>query len=251
MSEKYIICDNCGTRCDINDVYCKKCSHNISDSSFIDESARVIDGIENEELKKYIGKNAKYYMNCFSKTKKKWFIQFNLWAFIFGANWFFYRKMRKIAITYVVGITLFGCLLTFVCALVFMPDLNRYVAAKEAKDEFYADYLKGEVEIFQDYRYTPEYKKLVVEVQEARKKVELVEMLITIPVLIVDILFRLSANSLYKQHITKKYYYTVGGTSLSSAIWGYILMDILSGVIRLLFYLIPAVLFISGVIKLL
>ncbi len=252
MSDKYIICDNCGARCDIDDMYCKTCSHNILSSSVVDESARVIDGIEDEELEKYIGKHAKYYMNCFSRTKKKWFIQFNLWAFVFGANWFFYRKMRKIAVTYVVAVTLFGCLLTLICALAFMPDLLRYSEAKEAYDEYLVAYSNGEVEMFsEDFGgYDPDYKIIRDELHDSEKTVKWVDRLITIPVLIVDILFRLSANSVYKQYITKKYYCTVGGTSLSSAIWGSILMNILRRVIQVLFYLIPVVLFVTEVVKL-
>ncbi len=252
MSDKYIVCDNCGARCEVGDTYCKTCSQNILSSSFVDESARVIDGIDDEELEKYIGKKAKYYMNCFSRTKKKWFIQFNLWAFVFGANWFLYRKMRKIAVTYVVSITLFSCLLTLICALAFMPDLLRYSEAKEAYDEYLVAYQNGEVEMFAEGPdlYDPDYKKIRDEKYESEKTVKWVDRLIAIPVLIVDILFRLSANAVYKQYITKKYYCTVGGTSLSSAIWGSILLNILRSVIQALFYLIPVVLFITEIVKL-
>ena len=63
MNENKKECDYCGALCDINDTYCKKCSHNfINDTNStknITESA--IDEFENNDVKRFIGKNADYY----------------------------------------------------------------------------------------------------------------------------------------------------------------------------------------------
>ena len=67
MDNKFIVCNNCGAKCDIDDTYCKVCSHTLSHSNYLDE--QIIDGIENSELKSYIGKNSDYYVKKFAKKK--------------------------------------------------------------------------------------------------------------------------------------------------------------------------------------
>ena len=95
MNDKFVFCDNCGTKCNIGDTYCKSCSHTLSHLDYLDD--QIIDGMDNLELKNRIGKNADYYINKFAKSKKKWFIQLNFAALLFGPTWFFYRKMNKIS----------------------------------------------------------------------------------------------------------------------------------------------------------
>ena len=60
MNDKFVVCDNCGSKCNIDDAYCKSCSHTLSHSNYLYE--QIIDGIENSELKSYIGKNSDYYV---------------------------------------------------------------------------------------------------------------------------------------------------------------------------------------------
>lgn len=228
MNDKFIVCDNCGAKCDIDDTYCKACSHTLSHLDYLYD--QIIDGIENSELKNYIGKNSDYYIKKFAKKKSKWFIQLNFAALLFGLAWFFYRKMYKFAIVYAAILILLSSLLTLVLPTVFKADVERYYGAKET----YSDYINsgGEVYLYEEPPYStvvigkhPTFQKIRDNLNDAQNKIRLIEFLITVPVFIINILFGLFANSIYKNHITLNICSNNNGVSIKSAIGGLILVN--------------------------
>ena len=244
MNEKFIVCDNCGAKCDIADTYCKSCSHSLSHSDCWD--VPIIDGIENSELKNRIGKNANYYISKFAKSKKKWFFQLNFAALLFGPTWFFYRKMNKIAIIYAAVLILFSSLLTLVLPTVFKDDVERYYVAKQT----YSDYINsgGEVNLYKEPPYStvvigthPTYQKIRDNLDDCQNKIRLINYLITAPVLIVNVIFRLFANAIYKNHIVLSIHSDNTGVSMKNAIGGLVVVNVVIGVISLLLNQISAV----------
>ncbi len=242
MEDKFVICDNCGTKCDANAKFCKVCSSTLADATV----QPVIPGIEDAKLFHYIGKNANHYMEKFAKKKGKWFIQINFAALLFGPTWFFYRKMRKIAILYAAILLLSNVLLSVVLPVAFHGDVERYFAAREA----YSDYINSgrECYIYKDPPYSsyikdlhPDYREVRDELAQAQSRIRLVNWLITIPVLIVNILVRLFANSIYKNHITQNISDTPAGVSMKSALLGWLAVTAATYVAAFLLSLIPHV----------
>jgi len=130
MSDNFIICDNCGTKCNVGDTFCKVCFQSLAGSDHLGNQA--IDGIENAELEKFIGKNADYYIKKFAGNKDKLFVQLNVAALLFGPTWFFYRKMRKFAAMYAAVLILLSSLLSLALPMVFKTDVEEYYVAREA-----------------------------------------------------------------------------------------------------------------------
>ena len=237
MNEKFIVCDNCGTKCNIDDTFCKFCSHTLSYSDYLDD--QIIDGIENSELKSYIGNYSGYYVKKFAKKKCKWFIQLNFAALLFGPTWFFYRKMYKIAMIYVAVLILLSSLLSLVLPTVFKTDVERYYVAKET----YSNYINsgGEVLLYKEPPYStvpigihPTYRKIQENLHAAQNKLRLIEFLITAPVFVINILFRLFANSIYKNYITTNIHSNNNGVSMKSAIGGLVLANLIMFFVSLL-----------------
>lgn len=244
MDNKFIVCDNCGAKSDIDDTYCKVCSHTLSHTNYWDE--QIIDGIENSELKNYIGKNSDYYLKKFAKPKKKWFLQLNFAALLFGPTWFFYRKMNKIAIIYAAILILLSSLLTLVLPTVFKADVEGYYTAKQS----YTDYHNSgkETHVFKDPPYStvligkhPDYQKIYDDLDDAQNRIRLIEFLITAPVFIINVLFRLFANSIYKNHIPLNIHSNNNGVSMKNAIGGHVLVNLIMFVISLLLNQISAI----------
>lgn len=243
MNNDYIVCNNCGAKCNMHDVYCKSCSHKLSSSDNVEK--QIVDGIDNTELRSFIGNNADYYTEKFAKKNSKWFVQLNFAALFFGPTWFFYRKMSKIAIVYVAILILSSSLLTLLLPIVFKEDVEQYHAANEA----YNEYIDSGGEIFldmEDHDYVvgiihPTYERISDELEAAEKRISFIEFLINAPVLLINILIRFFANSIYKYHITLNIHSNNGGVSMKNAIIGYILMYITMMIVYLLLNQIPIV----------
>lgn len=241
MNNKFVVCDNCGTKCDVNDTYCKVCSQTLTCSD-----NQIIDGIENAELKNYIGKNADYYIEKFAGNKGKLFVQLNIAALLFGPTWFFYRKMNKIAIIYAAILILLSSFLTLLLPTVFKADVERYYVAKET----YTNYINsgGEVNLYKEPPYStvvigthPTFQKIRDELDAEQDKIRWMEFLIAAPVFVINIAIRLLANAIYKKHITENIHVNNNGVSMKSAIGGLVLVNLIMFVISLLINLIPAV----------
>ncbi len=241
MSNKFIVCDNCGTKCNLDDTYCKVCSQTLTRSD-----NQIIDGIENAELKNYIGKNADYYIEKFTGNKGKLFVQFNIAALLFGPTWFFYRKMYKFAAIYAAILILLSSLLSLIIPMVSKSDVERYYVAKET----YTNYLNsgGEVNLYKEPPYStvpigihPTFQKIRDDLDAAQNKIRWMEFWIAAPVFVINILFRLFANAIYKKHITENIHANNNGVSMKSAIGGLVLVNLIMFVISLLLNQVSAV----------
>lgn len=242
MDNQYIICDNCGTKCNSDDKYCKICSYMLSNC--VNEP--IINGIEDEKLKNYIQKGSDYYLKKFATKKGKWFIQLNFAALLFGPTWFFYRKMHKIAIAYAAILILLSSLLSVVLPVVFKADVDKYYSAKET----YSNYINsgGEMYLYKEPPYStyiiglhPAYEKIRDDLKDAQNKIRLIEFLINAPVFVVNILFRLFANSIYKNHIITNIHSNKNGASMKSAIGGAVAVNLVTWIISALLLQIPII----------
>jgi len=244
MSDNFIICDNCGTKCNVGDTFCKVCFQSLAGSDHLGNQA--IDGIENAELEKFIGKNADYYIKKFAGNKDKLFVQLNVAALLFGPTWFFYRKMRKFAAMYAAVLILLSSLLSLALPMVFKTDVEEYYVAREA----YINYINsgGQVNLYKDPPYStvpigihPTFQKIRDDLDAAQNKIRLIEFFVAAPVFVINIAIRLFANAIYKRHIAENIHSNNNGVSMKSAIGGLPLVNLIMFVISLLINQIPVV----------
>ena len=113
--------------------------------------------------------------------------------------------MYKIAMIYAAILILLSSLLSLVLPTVFKADVERYYVAKET----YSNYINsgGEVNLYKEPPYSmvvigthPTYQKIRDNLDAAQNKIRLIDFLITAPVFVINILFRLFANSIYKNY---------------------------------------------------
>ena len=79
------------------------------------------------------------------------------------------------------------------------------------------------------------------ELDDAQNKIRLIEFLITAPVFIINVLFRLFANSIYRNHIPLNIHSNNNGVSMKNAIGGLVLVNLIMFVISLLLNQISAI----------
>ena len=234
MDNKFIVCDNCGAKCSAGDTYCKKCHYTFP----IVSNEPAIEGIDNEQLENYIDWHSEYYVKKFAKTKSKWFIQLNFAALLFGPTWFFFRKMYKVALIYVAILVLMPLVSILTFCTVFSADIDGYFAAKQA----YNDYTETYWDTY-DFgeEHSPQYIKLSKELSAAKDKLKLIYFVGSVPVFIINILFRLFGNAFYKNHIILNIDEGKGGTSAKWAIWSLVIANVVSTILSILINLIPSV----------
>ncbi len=232
------ICDNCGAECNIRDTYCKKCSNPFPVTSMVPEDT-IIDGLDNIEAHQFIDKNAGYYLGKFEKSNgKKWFVQLNWAAFIFGPTWFFYRKMYKIAVIYLAVAFAVSMLFSVTMPVVFKNAVKEYAVAQEEYEKYSTanEYFKYKFDEngTTNYEYTPLWQRINDDLNEAKGKINLMYFFIYAPPIIFETVFRLFGNAFYKQYVTENVGKKAGGTSWAAALIYYFGGDIATSVISLL-----------------
>ena len=240
-----IVCNNCGAKCSSADPYCKKCSQPLNSTREFNRSA--IEGIDNEQLKAFVGKNADYYIEKFTKSGgKRWFLQINWPALLLGHIWMFYRKMRKFAVLYTVIVFGLSAIFSASIPLLFRQDVDTYFECKAAYDEFRDSdeeivfFYKGEngVTVMES---NPVYAEIRYNLAAAQTKIRCLNWAVEFPPLLVSLILRLSANSMYKQHIIDNIDTSEGGTSKKQAFGGWLVVWVVLLVAGLLLLSIDAV----------
>ena len=168
------VCSNCGAVASKNDTYCKKCYYEFKNDE--EENLQVIEGIDNSTVREFVDKNYDYYREKFVRSgDKKFFIQFNLCAFLFGVHWFFYRKMYKVAIIYSAALILLSVLAAVVIPVVHRQDIKHYEVVREVRKDFInndkAYYHYTDENGNSQWEMTTEYKRVSRD-YDALKKVE-------------------------------------------------------------------------------
>lgn len=88
---KEIKCPECGKTCLETDTYCRSCQHPLAPNSY--EDTYLLEGIETDLWRKFIGNKAAHYINLFKKKEGKGlFLRLGI-PCIQPTLWFFYRKM--------------------------------------------------------------------------------------------------------------------------------------------------------------
>ncbi len=240
-----IICNNCGTKCSSADSYCKKCSQPLNSTR--ESSRSAIEGIDDEQLKAFVGKNADYYTEKFTKSGgKRWFLQINWPALLLGHIWMFYRKMRKFAVLYVVIVFGLSAIFSVGIPLLFRQDVDTYFECKAAYDEFRDS--GEEIAFFYEdengvtvMESNPVYKELRDNLAAAQPKIRWLNWAVEFPPFLASLILRLSANSMYKQYIINNIDTSEGGTSKKQAFWGWLVVWVVLLVAGLLLLKIDAV----------
>lgn len=92
-----IRCKVCGTKCLDTDNYCPNCHSSIATQGKSYEAP--IENIDAELWKRFIGLKSESFLKIYRKNEgKKFFVDFNPFAFLFKSFWFLYRKMYVQAI---------------------------------------------------------------------------------------------------------------------------------------------------------
>lgn len=221
MAENWIFCDNCGAKCSAGDIFCKSCfSKLVKDQP---EEEQIIEGIDNNDLSVFLGKNEEYYFDKFSgKQGKKHYFQLNWSALFFGSNWYFYRGMYKV----VVGYYFISVALTFVLSMLISALYSLDVFSYQSAAAALTDYLRSGAETSHAGYIIPEYANLVYAYDVAQYKFLLMCIPILLIPIVVDIVYRLSANSIYRQHIIKNIGHKEGGASIATMIGGLVILNI-------------------------
>ena len=238
------VCSNCGAVAGKNDTYCKKCYYEFKSDE--EENLQVIEGIDNSTVREFVDKNYDYYREKFVRSgDKKFFIQFNLCAFLFGVHWFFYRKMYKVAIIYSAALILLSVLATVVIPVVHRQDIKHYEVVREVyqelikSDKAYYDYVDengyGHVE------KTPEFAKVSEDYGNLQKKLRNTWLWTMAIGNLFNFGFRLFANCIYKRHIITHAEYDEGGTSFGAVVIGHFATRALDTATTYLLIFIPIV----------
>ena len=105
-------CPYCGMTVEQEDKLCRNCgaplilipdsygSSYSADSGFA--GAERIGGITADELSRYVRKNVKRYIPLFDRFEKGKKFSFNFGAFFFGPLWYFFRKLYKFGIIFII-----------------------------------------------------------------------------------------------------------------------------------------------------
>ncbi len=218
------VCSNCGTVCSLNDTYCKKCYYEFKNDE--EENLQVIEGIDNSTVREFVGKNYYYREKFIRSGDKKFFIQFNLCAFLFGVHWFFYRKMYKVAIIYSAVLILFSVLASVIVPVIHSQDIKHYEVVREVRKDFINNdkdyYHYTDENGNSQWEMTTEYKRVSRDYDALKKKLLNAWVWTMVIGNILNFAFRLFANCIYKRHIINHAEYNEGGTSFGAVVIGHL-----------------------------
>lgn len=236
MLDQFRVCEHCGTKCGTDDKFCKVCFATLPEEVY----QPIIEGIEDVDIINYIGKNSDYYLEKFAQKKKKWFIQLNWGALLFGPAWFFYRKMYKVAMIYSAALVLVSFLFTLIMPIAFQADVDYYFEVKGAFNTYTANYNNpdGRYHIYSE----PEYREFSTNYKSAKKMIQKINLLIVVPVNVLNFAFRLLGNAFYKRHVTLNIHNGNNGVSKKSAILGWVGYTIAVNTASVVLLFVPAVL---------
>ena len=221
MADNWIFCDNCGAKCSSGDIFCKSCFTKLVQDK--PEEEQIIEGISNNDLAVFLDKNEEYYFNKFSgKQGKKHYFQLNWSALFFGSNWYFYRGMYKVVVAYYFITMALSFGLSILISMLYSLDVFSYQSAATALNE----YLRSGAERYHAGYMVQAYADLVYAYDVAQYKFLMLCIPIVLIPFVVEIIYRLSANSIYRRHIIQNIGHKEGGASIATLIGGLFILNI-------------------------
>lgn len=254
-------CVRCGTENDDKYTFCKKCGAVLENNAGPAPSynpqgycANDFEGVSNEEMAAFTGKNAYKILNKFSRmqlanSKVSWCWPVAVLSFFFGlfgsAIWFFYRKMYKPALILVAA----GLVLSATRVAIYYKDfsdvLNQTVyAAQEFVEDATGNDLNDAESIKQ---FSNRISKAILEAASSAR-MRAASALSDIERFGSTVLLGMFAMYIYKKHAVKKIkgyrqqygnsdYYkyglsAIGGVSAGMAALGVIIMVFVSSIIQ-------------------
>ena len=123
--------------------------------------------------------------------------------------------------------------------IAFRTDIDCYF---ETKDSYYAytenyNNPDGRYNIYDE----PEYQDIKADYRSAKKMIKRINLLIVVPVNVLNFAFRLFGNAFYKRHVTLNVHNGNNGVSMKSAIFGFVGYNVALNLVSLLLLLAPAV----------
>ena len=224
-------CQNCGATFINGDSYCRTCHAPLEYAPTPTEV--MLNGIKKSEWHLFIDKNSSRYVEVFSKNEdKKIFFNMNWAAMFFTIYWMFYRKMYKYAFIFLAVSMIFSVCLTSLVATAVKPA----ILEAEKIIEPYSGYYTETGNIF------PEYYESLMDVSnaiEARNRYNReidsimgkLSFWIIVPSIILNLLFGLLADCIYRRYILRNIEYKQGGTSLWLLAGGVVLSNMVSNMI--------------------
>lgn len=211
-------CAVCGTPYSAWSNYCSHCGEPLEPSPPPEEE--MLDGVAVSDWHLFIDKNASRYIEVFEKHKDKAvFLHMNWSAMFFHVYWLFYRRMYKYALIFGAVILLFSVLATTGLLASLKPELE----AAEDIIAPYSHYLEEDIGTlyFEDIDTLNAIQQATT---EYRKAVNVVNRKLLFRVLFYSLLlqavFGLLADCLYRSYIRKHIQHTNGGTSGWSLVGG-------------------------------
>lgn len=222
LAKKY--CENCGAACKDTDSFCRMCNASLAYAA--DESYKLINDISTSELNMLIDKNAARYMEILADNEdKKVFIHFNWAAFFIPEIWLLYRKMylyfvlKIISTILILGLVLWGTIAY--CSARVEDEKNNppqqvqpnYENLENLSEELRSKYIN-------DFNKAAQYQ-----IPFSKQAPGLVLFAFGFTVLLVNFVFSLFADCLYRRYLIKHYEYYCG-VSVLSALWGVLVFGI-------------------------
>ncbi len=224
-------CSNCGATFIKGDTYCRTCNTPIEYEPMSDEE--MLEGIKNSDWHLFIDKNSSRYVEIFSNNEgKKIFFNMNWAAMFFNVYWMFYRKMYKYALIYLIISMVFSIGLTAVVTTAVKPAVNEaqkiiepYSQYLDKTNGLYGAYSDGSVEVSEILNAATEYDK---EINSIMGKLAF---WVIIPSIIINVIFGLLADCIYRSYILRNIQYKSGGTSGWSLAIGVIVYIIINNIV--------------------
>ena len=223
------VCEHCGKPYNKGEKYCKGCWKTLPEDNLAEA---VIDNTDDYEVEAFIGKNADYYMEKFKKHRdKQLFMSLNWPALLFGAPWFFFRKMYLYGTIFLVV----NLIVTYLISGSVMLIGHDVIYEQMKVEQEIAEFVDGGGELFYFDGDKHVSHPLAKQRNEINNKNLMMESFMAVSSLTVQVILRLFANCIYRRHIEKSIGKKTGGRSFLAFFISHPLCNVIS--------LIPGVIF--------
>ena len=205
MSEEKILrCPDCNTLYSDGSKTCRSCGRTLPSAKEVFEQDNL-HGMPIKDWHAIIGQGADYFVELFRKNKdKKFFLSINPRAIIYGAYWFFYKKMYKGALLTYFLTTMMTLFFTLVGVAIQLSAMN--MAVEDYRP--YTRYKNFDGSITQEFPVDDElhevdhaYGQLKSEIYKCVTKAALIGL---IGYCVTKAFCMLSADWFYREHILNK-----------------------------------------------
>ncbi len=220
MSEIVKHCPNCGAANEESSTFCRHCYASLFREQPV--ATEQLEGIDKSDWHDFIDKNASHYVDAFAGNEgKKVFFHMNWSAFFFNIYWMCYRKMYLYAVIFLAVTTLFTLGLATTVVTAYKPAIDELNQSIEPYEQYMMDgstsgllaaATDGTVnvnEVLDAMRqYQDDYNAILFKIG----------FWLLAPSLLLNLLFGLLADCLYRRYVRRHIGLTEGGTSVLATV---------------------------------